>query len=179
MAITQDPQPVYTVEDFRNSVKQLLPPGQYWQPETETDDLKNLIDSIAEELHTTHEETKLSVLFTVDNSLFGWKISDYQSLLNTNGINALVWDDVVTPNVIYIKLLTTYNLLETFNQIEGYRLPHTIINWGFEVVLGMQAILRGSVYKRIELTEAPMKGGIGFESTIRPVTFLRLETSEA
>ncbi|RUM91063.1 MAG: hypothetical protein DSZ27_07330 [Thiomicrospira sp.] len=153
MAVT-DPQPVYTTEDFRNSVKQLLPPGKYWQSDEESEDLTALIDSIAEELHTTHEETKLSVLFTVDNSLFGWKIADYQSLLNTNGIDALVWDDEVTPNVIYIKLFTTYNLLATFNQVEGYRLPHTIINWEFEVVLGMQAMIRPINYQRLELIEA-------------------------
>ncbi|MBN2605976.1 MAG: hypothetical protein JXR47_01435 [Thiotrichales bacterium] len=177
MAVTIEDN--YTAEDFKQAAQKLLPPGEYWSNQTPGTDLDKLFTAIGQELKTVHDETKLSVLIQLDNSLFGWKIADYQGLLNLQGIDAQVTDDPLTPNVIYIKIRSTQDLLAVFKQIENYRLPHTIINWGFEVLLGMKAALRGAVYKRIEAIEAPYLGGVGLQASIRPINYLRLEASEA
>ncbi|MBD3611117.1 MAG: hypothetical protein HUJ13_01610 [Hydrogenovibrio crunogenus] len=141
----------YSVDDFKQALQKLLPPGEYWQNQTPDTDLDKLLKAIATEFKTTHDETKLSVLIKLDEALFGWKISDYQNLLDVNGINGKVFDHPSTPNLIYIELEQTKNVLDVVRQIEDVHLPHTQLVWRYAGGLNITAVVRATVYKRLEL----------------------------
>lgn len=144
----------YSLNNFKKSAQSLLPPGEYWQNQTPGTELDNFLSAVAEELKTTHDETKLSVLFELDNSLFGWKISDYQGLLNQQGIEAVVYDSIQTPNRIYIEVVNLEDLLTTFKQLESLRLPHTEITWKKRKEVFIGIYVRSLNHLRIEAVEA-------------------------
>lgn len=169
----------YSTDDFKQALQKLLPPGEYWQNQTPDTDLDKLLTAIATEFKTTHDETKLSVLLTIDKSLFGWKLSDYQALLNEQGIESTVTDNSATPNIIYIEVVNLEDLFETFNMIESLRLPHTEIMWVKKTYLGLKAIMRTMTHRRIQAVEAPYTGSLGLDGYARPMNHLRLTATEA
>lgn len=141
----------YSADDFKQALQKLLPPGEYWQNQTPETDLDKLLTAIAQEFKTTHDETKLSVLIKLDETLFGWKLSDYQNLLDVNGISGQVYDYPNTPNLIYLELDQTNDVLDIFKQIEEVHLPHTRLVWRYTSGLNVTATVHSTVYTRLEL----------------------------
>lgn len=124
----------YTESDFANALRALLPKGEYWQtPDNEK--LNQVIEGMAKDFKTTHDEIELSLLTDFEGELFGWKISDYQAfLIFVAGANSgTVSDNITTPNLIYISLDETArgNSQQAWQAFENKRLPHTKINWTF------------------------------------------------
>lgn len=117
----------YTAQDFEQAIRHLLPKGQYWQEETNTE-LTGVIKGMATDFKVTHDEIQLALLSDFSENLFGWKIADYQRLLNQN-TQGLVFDDKATPNLINVSLANNYRSETAFNDIEKVRLPHTEIQW--------------------------------------------------
>ncbi len=96
----------YSEADFADSLRALLPKGQYWQ-EAENVELTNVIEALAIDFKTTHDDVQLSLLTDFKQALFGWKISDYQALLyemagNNSGV---VSDASATTNLIYVSVV--------------------------------------------------------------------------
>ncbi|WED23503.1 hypothetical protein L3Q72_19885 [Vibrio sp. JC009] len=122
----------YTEADFADAIRALLPEGEYWQ-EAENQELTNLIDGMAIDFKTTHDEIELSLLTDFDDKLFGWKLSDYQALLfRVAGDNSgQVFDSPETPNLIYVSLTESArnNSKQAWIEFEKRRLPHTEITW--------------------------------------------------
>lgn len=117
----------YTTQNFEQAIRLLLPKGQYWQEATNTE-LTGVIEGMAIDFKITHDEIQLALLSDFSESLFGWKIADYQSLLNQS-IQGVVFDDKATPNLICISLASNCRSESAFNDIEKVRLPHTEIQW--------------------------------------------------
>ncbi|CAK1707053.1 hypothetical protein [Vibrio crassostreae] len=117
----------YSTGDFEGAYRGLLPKGEYWQ-DTENVELANTIQGIAKDFKQTHDEIELSLLTEFEEQQFGWKISDYQRLLMTMGSNGVVYDEVVTPNLIKINLYSYCNGA-AFKALEEKRLPHTEFHW--------------------------------------------------
>ena len=63
----------------------MLPAGEYWQYE-KGDPLDGLLEGLATEFKAIHDETKINILYSPDNKQAGWRLSDYQTLLNNNEI---------------------------------------------------------------------------------------------
>ncbi|WP_272165486.1 hypothetical protein [Vibrio diabolicus] len=135
----------YRESDFADSIRALLPKGEYWQ-EVENQALTNLIEGMAQDFKTTHDEIELSLLTELKSELFGWKISDYQALLFevAGEQSGTVYDDVETPNLIYVSLSSSSraSAREAWKAFEDKRLPHTDIQWLYnsETVLYVQAL---------------------------------------
>lgn len=144
----------YRVDDYRHALERLLPPGKYWQEIEKHSDLDKLLYAVAEEFKTTADDVKLNLLFQFDNTLQGWKLSDYQAILDTNNIDGTVSDHPDTPNIIYLQLNSTQDLFPVFQHLEAYRLPHTQLNWKFLGAVRVNGLLRSANHYRIELTEA-------------------------
>jgi len=121
--------PPRTQADFANALQQLLPPGDYWHPQQESPELTQMLNGLGAELKTVHDETKLSFLFAIDNSLMGWKLADFQALLDSGNLNSTVYDNAQTPNLIYIKFEQQDNAGALMQTLEEHRLPHTKLNW--------------------------------------------------
>lgn len=117
----------YTTQDFEQAIRHLLPQGQYWQEPTNTE-LIDVIKGMAIDFKVTHDEIQLALLSDFSESLFGWKIVDYQNLLNQSA-QGVVFDDKATPNLISISLASNCRSETAFNDIEKVRLPHTEIQW--------------------------------------------------
>ncbi|MFA0155414.1 hypothetical protein [Vibrio sp. 10N.261.46.A3] len=117
----------YSEGDFADAYRRLLPKGQYWQ-DTENVELTNTINGIAKDFKQTHDDIELSLLSSTKESLFGWKLRDYQSLLDEVGAHGLVYDDVSSPNLIKIDLFS-YENDAAFKALEDKRLPHTEFHW--------------------------------------------------
>lgn len=141
----------HSLEEFKDSVSDLLPPGDYWNPSEVNQEIDDLVEAIAIELKQTHDDTKLTILFESESTLFGWKIADYQNLLDVNGIDSTVFDKPATPNLIYIELNQTNNAISVVRQIIDIRLPHTQLIWRYVGSLNITAAVRATVYKRLEL----------------------------
>ncbi|WP_076589686.1 hypothetical protein [Vibrio ostreicida] len=122
----------YSEGDFADAYRELLPKGEYWQ-DTENAELANTINGIAKDFKKTHDDIELSLLTEFEEKGFGWKISDYQGLLNTvaSPQSGRVFDEVTTPNLIYASLYDSFRQfsLKTWQAFEKYRLPHTEIAW--------------------------------------------------
>ncbi|MGR5209341.1 hypothetical protein ACPV4A_02235 [Vibrio rotiferianus] len=122
----------YSASDFADSIRALLPKGEYWQ-EVENKELTNLIDGMAQDFKTTHDEVELSLLAELKDDLFGWKISDYQALLFevAGKESGTVYDSVAKPNLIYVSLKSSSrsNAVSAWKAFEEKRLPHTDIQW--------------------------------------------------
>lgn len=169
--------PERSAPDFANALQQLLPPGEYWT--TESKELNKVLLGLGTELKTTHDETKLTFLFEIDNNQLGWKISDYQALLNdkteqllqlqissaitfddqgiykgSNQVIATAYDDPNYPNIIFIAIHNTKGFLEAMQTLEKHRLPHTNINFNLNYQLGIHVNARPVIYTRLELEEA-------------------------
>ena len=121
----------YTVIDFKNATAALLPPGEYWQYPTNKE-LSDLLNGIAEELKTTHDQTTQPLLYEKDNSLNGWRLTDYQTILNNQKILGIVYDDPIIPNLIYIGIQANQNPYQTLVGMDSYRLPHTAFCFKFQ-----------------------------------------------
>ena len=115
---------IYTQADFKQACAALLPPGEYWQYQTNSE-LEQLLEAMGTEFKTIHDETKLNPLYQENNSATGWKLSDYQSILNSNEIAGLVTDNALTPNLIYITFEAGQMAGDLMKQLDSYRLPHT------------------------------------------------------
>ncbi|MEL7290430.1 MAG: hypothetical protein AAGJ78_04740 [Pseudomonadota bacterium] len=124
----------YTESDFAEAIRDLLPKGEYWQ-DVENKTLTNMIDGMAQDFKTTHDEVELSLLTDFEGDLFGWKISDYQAFLIfvAGTSSGVVSDDITTPNLIYVSLDETArsNSQQAWQAFENKRLPHTKINWNY------------------------------------------------
>ncbi len=172
-----DLDPERSVQDFAHALQALLPPGQYWT--SDSTDLTNVLKGLAAELKTVHDETKLPFLFEIDNNNLGWKLSDYQALLNdktdqlvqdqissaitfddqgvykgSSRIIATAYDDPNYPNIIFIAINKTTDFLETMQALEQHRLPHTNLNFNLNYQIGINVNARPVVYTRIETEEA-------------------------
>jgi hypothetical protein len=121
MAVTEQ---IYTKDDFKQAVSALLPAGQYWQYE-QGDQLDAVLEALAAEFKTIHDETKIDPLYQQDNNVLGWKLADYQAILNDNEIVGTVFDDSSTPNLIYINFEAGQVAGDFMKTLESYRLPHT------------------------------------------------------
>jgi len=121
MAITEQ---IYTQADFKQAVSALLPNGQYWQYDQGCP-LDALLNALATEFKTVHDETKIDTLYQEDNNVPGWKLADYQTILNDNAIAGDVYDDSSTPNLIYIDIDHSQTAGNLMQELDGYRLPHT------------------------------------------------------
>ena len=118
----------YSENDFKGATAKLLPPGHYWEYEP-GDDLDNLLSGLAVEFKATHDETQQNILYAADNIQSGWKLSDYQTLLDTHSMNGFVFDSRATPNLIYIDIEANDLVGEFMKSTESYRLPHTAFLW--------------------------------------------------
>jgi hypothetical protein len=121
MAINEQ---IYSKDNFKQAVSALLPAGQYWQYE-QGDQLDDVLEGMAAEFKTIHDETKLNILYVPDNSNTGWKLSDYQTLLNTSEVVGQVYDESETPNLIYIDFEAGFMVGDLMKKLDSYRLPHT------------------------------------------------------
>ncbi len=125
----------YSESEFADALRALLPKGEYWQ-EAENVELSNVIEALAIDFKTTHDDVQLSLLTDFKQALFGWKISDYQALLyevagNNSGV---VSDAIATPNLIYVSLGDEYRgtSKKAWTEFEKTRLPHTEITWTYQ-----------------------------------------------
>jgi len=115
---------LYTKDDFKQAVSALLPPGYYWQYE-KGDQLDGVLEVLATEFKTISDETKIDPLYQQDNNVLGWKLVDYQTILNDNEITGSVFDDSNTPNLIYIDIAHSQAAGSQMKELDSYRLPHT------------------------------------------------------
>jgi len=144
---------VFTEDDFRQALQQLLPPGEYWQQGSEPSTLSKTLSAIAKEMKTTHEEVKLSVLYQFDKDQTGWRIIDFQNILDAFGKGGQVSDNPTTPNIIDVLMEQSNGFLPVMLQLESHRLPHTNIQWRFETGLGLQGKIRPVIYQRLTMNE--------------------------
>lgn len=124
----------YSSGDFALSIRQLLPQGSYWQ-EVDNPELSSVIDAMAIDFKATHDDIEISLLGSADYQLFGWRLPDYQGLLDgivgPNG--GCVSDKPSTPNLICASLndeVRAYSA-KAWEEFETKRLPHTDIEWRF------------------------------------------------
>lgn len=117
-------EPIYTKDDFKQAVSALLPTGQYWHYE-KGGQLDGVLEALAVEFKAIHDETKIDPLYQEDNNVLGWKLVDYQAILNDNEISGSVFDDSSTPNLIYINFEAGQVAGEFVKALDSYRLPHT------------------------------------------------------
>ncbi len=122
----------YRASDFADAIRALLPKGDYWQ-EADNTELTRLINGMAADFKITHDEIELSLLTDFNQSLFGWKLSDYQALLNrvAGEQSGLVYDVRATPNLIYVGMNDNARaeIAKAWQAFEEKRLPHTEITW--------------------------------------------------
>lgn len=144
---------VFTEDDFKKALLQLLPPGEYWQLEGESLTLEQTLAAVAKELKTTADEIKLSVLYQFEKDQLGWRVVDFQSILDAAGKGGLVSDDPNTPNIIDVLIDQSDGFLPVMLQIENHRLPHTAIRWRFESGLGLYGHIRPVIYQRLTMIE--------------------------
>ncbi|MCY9805334.1 hypothetical protein OTK51_18075 [Vibrio scophthalmi] len=124
----------YSEGDFADAIRVLLPKGEYWQ-EADNPELTNTIEGMAADFKATHDEIELSLLTDFRERSFGWKLSDYQGLLDstTGKGGGRVFDNASSPNLIYAALsdgARAYSK-KAWEEFEKKRLPHTDIEWWF------------------------------------------------
>lgn len=122
----------YLVADYRHALERLLPPGKYWQEIEKDSDLDKLLYAVAEEFKTTTDDVKLNLLFQFYKKHQGWKLSDYNSLLNTLGYKGIANDNPNEPNLINIIFYDGLPHGDVSEELESYRLPHTAFQWNIE-----------------------------------------------
>ncbi len=147
----------YDETDFALAIRQLLPKGQYWQ-DTTNKELNALIQGMSAEFKCIHDEVELALLTEHYTPLFGWRLSDYQRLMNKHGIVGQIYDDPKTPNLIEVYLNPVQVALEAMmHDFEKTRLPHTEFHWIFNPLLnidGLTARLCG-YQKHLSITHWP------------------------
>ena len=143
----------YSQQDFKKAIQNLLPPGEYWSNVEENSELDKVLNAISEELKITHEETKVSLLFNTNNTLQGWKLSDFQRILEIQNINGTVTDNPDTPNIINVQLSSTTDLLPVFRQMHNHKLAHTRLSWGLKASLRVNAMMQATTHQRLDFTE--------------------------
>ncbi len=119
---------IYSANDFKQACASLLPPGEYWQYEA-GDELDCLLSALSSEFKSTHDETTSLLLFEGDKNQIGWKLADYQTLLNSFSITGTVFDKSTEPNLIFIDCAQSSQLGYLMWQFEDRRLPHTAFFW--------------------------------------------------
>ncbi|WP_418114382.1 hypothetical protein RJD40_18865 [Vibrio scophthalmi] len=117
----------YSAGDFADATRSLLPKGEYWQ-EAENEELTNTIIGMAIDFKATHDDIELSLLTEFREQSFGWKLRDYQTLLNEIGSVGTVYDEVKNPNLIKVDLFS-YDNDKAYAAFEEKRLPHTEFAW--------------------------------------------------
>lgn len=140
----------YTESQFVNAVYALLPPGEYWQDKSTSEQLSAVVEGIAKELYTTYVENNKVFLDQQDKTQSNWRIADYQALLDTYKKNATVSDNPEAPNVITILLDNADSIIEMMAAVENKRLPHTAVNYAMPFGFGLASGLRLITYQRIE-----------------------------
>ncbi|WP_063655812.1 hypothetical protein [Aliivibrio fischeri] len=118
----------YSEADFADAIRNLLPQGDYWQ-EADNTELTNTILGMAADFKVTNDEIQLALLTDFNESLFGWKLSDYQALLISSGGQGVVSDTRNKPNLIYVSLVSNERCEKAWFEFEKVRLPHTEIQW--------------------------------------------------
>lgn len=139
-----------TKDDFSSALQQLLPPGEYWNHHDLDSELKRALDGMGAELKTVHDETELNVIFEINTNNLGWRLADFQSILDDNNLPGRVFDQPENPNYIYLEVDSTLDLLTIFQQIEAHRLPHTQLVWRFVGGIGLTAVARVCHYTRLD-----------------------------
>ncbi|WP_299141338.1 hypothetical protein [uncultured Vibrio sp.] len=144
----------YSEGDFADAYRRLLPKGQYWQ-DTDNVELTHTICGIARDFKQTHDDIELSLLSEFKEPLFGWKIQDYQRLLDEVGAKGLVYDDIAIPNVIKIDLADPYSddNAAAFEAFENVRLPHTECYWIYPLAGRAQFLCRTAITWQLKLGE--------------------------
>lgn len=143
----------YEIKDFKVSLQSSLPAGEYWQGEQSATRDK-LIEAIAQDLKITHDETKLLFLYQSSNVAQGWKLSDYQSLLESYGHSGNVTDTPLKPNIIQVEINDQSNAGETMQAFEVYRLPHTAFEWSRTLTGEFSATLTKRNYETARQTNS-------------------------
>ncbi|WP_172562572.1 hypothetical protein [Vibrio furnissii] len=128
----------YTEADFAQAIRTLLPKGEYWQEE-DNPALTAVIQGMATDFKLTHDEIQLSLLTEFREHLFGWKLRDYQALMDdTAGEHSgVVSDSVLTPNLIDVTLYPSHRQYswQVWAAFESERLPHTNFTWTYQSII--------------------------------------------
>lgn len=127
----------YSEQDFALAVRQLLPAGQYWQ-DVDNLELSNLIAGMGAEFKIVHDEVQLALLDELKGQLFGWRISDYQALLIECDALGAVYDNLASPNLIFVSLAPNERSEKAWLEFEKVRLPHTSIEWLYNATINVQ-----------------------------------------
>lgn len=127
----------YSEQDFALAVRQLLPTGQYWQ-DVDNLELSNLIAGMGAEFKIVHDEVQLALLDELKGQLFGWRISDYQALLIECDALGVVYDNLASPNLIFVSLAPNERSEKAWLEFEKIRLPHTSIEWLYSATINVQ-----------------------------------------
>ncbi|ODS04301.1 hypothetical protein [Vibrio scophthalmi] len=141
----------YSEGDFADAIRVLLPKGEYWQ-EADNPELTNTIEGMAADFKATHDEIELSLLTDFRERSFGWKLSDYQTLLNEIGSVGTVYDDLNTPNLIKVDLFS-YDNDKAYAAFEEKRLPHTDFAWIYPIDVRVALICSTAISWELEIGE--------------------------
>lgn len=152
----------YSQSDFKQAFAALLPPGQYWQYEPNSE-LDKLLDGIGSELKTIHDQTKINDPYVADSNNLGWKIADYQNLLDENQTSGTIYDDSATPNLIYVDIDSNQAAGALMQTLDSYRLPHTAFCFIYNNKTALYiSIVRSSLQMNTQtmttVTSAPLTG---------------------
>lgn len=140
-----------SAQDFAGALQRLLPPGTYWQ-DTENSELNKVLEGLGTELKTVHDETELNILYEINTTSLGWRVADFQTLLDDNQLPGRVFDLSSYPNHIYLEVDSTQNMLSIVQLIEQHRLPHTQLVWRLVGQLNITAVARVCHHIRLDAT---------------------------
>lgn len=164
--------PDYSTSDFKKATANLLPPGDYWSYQA-GDPLDDLLTGLAIDFKNTHDDTQQNILYRADNIQAGWKLVDYQTLLNSHNITGYVFDNSATPNLIYINVEPSQLVGGLMEKVEDYRLPHTAFSWTLKnkkklhvgaAHIGVKVSRKKSVASNSELTHGHVLSvGVGHQ----------------
>lgn len=118
----------YSVKDYTHALKQLLPPGKYWQT-ADNPVLDKMLSAIATDFKQTEDDTRLTLLYQAFTNTQSWKVTDYQAILDLQNFSGTVYDSSASPNVIFINFDGAQRIGGLIQYLESYRLPHTCFNW--------------------------------------------------
>ncbi|OCH43728.1 hypothetical protein [Aliivibrio fischeri] len=133
--------------DFADAIRALLPQGDYWL-EADNTELTNTILGMAADFKVTNDEVQLALLTDFNESLFGWKLSDYQALLISSGGQGVVSDTRTEPNLIYVSLASNERCEKAWFEFEKVRLPHTEIQWIYNSTINVHTQVANARHTR-------------------------------
>ncbi|MFA1562578.1 hypothetical protein [Aliivibrio fischeri] len=133
--------------DFADAIRNLLPQGDYWL-EADNTELTNTILGMAADFKVTSDEIQLALLTDFNESLFGWKLSDYQALLISSGGQGVVSDTRNKPNLIYVSLASNERCEKAWFEFEKVRLPHTEIQWIYNSTINVHTQVANARHTR-------------------------------